>query len=413
MPVIQDLRDRISRGRSANITSVLRNRYFPTSQPEPDFVVNFRDNLQSEMDAEPFDFSCFVFPDDDIRTSQYVDSCGSAAITVALRHLHPQRIGQRGKRLQPIADFDFVYEKDTKTSELFPKIIGRELNQPYYRGRSGYVVWNQMTYYALTKNQIGSFMQLFNKENATDFRLFLHTESIDPLEYKESRMKKYYERDRFFVTLDSNNDGIEDRLCKILERNHLPVVLVDGLIWSGNNHYTFPIDEDEWIERASERHVRPDDCTVIDDHPLLAELKDLINDCEKEHQKENFIRPHDDELCYDLKHIYERLKDRFGKTTIGHAVVITGFYVRRAGGDVLWRVDDSNPSTKLNKLKTPHNPRDGQGSVNFMTTNELVSRMKGERRSPMILEMTSHSRFVTNDSLDQRSLIAPVCLDNW
>ena len=142
MPVIQDIRDRISRGRSANITSVLRKRYFPTSQPELDFVVKFRDNLQSEMDAEPFDFSCFVFPDDDIRTSQYVDSCGSAAITVALRHLHPQRIGQIGKMLQPISDFDFVYEKDTKTSELFPKIIGRELNQPYYRGRSGYVVWN-------------------------------------------------------------------------------------------------------------------------------------------------------------------------------------------------------------------------------------------------------------------------------
>jgi len=416
MPIIQNIRNRVSRGRSANITSVFNIRNWnPSLEPQPTFALDFENDIKSKMNSRSIVHSCFVFPDEDIRTSQYVGSCGSAAITVALRHLHPQRIGQTGELLQPIADFDFMFEKKKPHTSILslPAVIGHEFDQPYYRGRPGYVLWNQMTYYALTNNQIGSFMQLFNHhKNATNFRLYLHTHpAIEHLEFKESRIKKHYAKQRYFRTLESNNEeDIEDRLCEILERNHLPVVLVDGLIWSHKDHYTFPIDEDEWIKRASDEHERPADCTVIDDHPLLAELKDLIDNCEKEDLQENRNRPHDNELCWELKHFYDRLKHRLGRTTIGHAVVITGFYVRSVGGEVLWRVNDSNPPTKLDKSTTQE--KSAKGSVNFMTTKELVSRMKGEGRSPMILEITSNSRCVTGNYPDERNLIAPVSLDN-
>jgi len=417
MPIIRNIRTQVSQGRSANITSVFSGvRNFPTVEPQPDFARTFENNLQSQMDNDSIDHSCFVFPDSDIRTSQYVGSCGSAAITVALRHLHPQRIGQTGKRLQPIADFDFMFESTYKASKLsLSTIIGHEFDQPYYRGRPGYVLWNQMTYYALTNNQIGSFLHLFNKDNTTNFRLYLHTEStLDSLEFKESRVKKNYNRDQYFLPLEYTDNDIEDRLCEILERNHLPIVLVDGLISSHGNHYTFPNSEDEWKERATNNHTRPEDCTVIEDHPALAELKELMNDnhCWEKDSQEYHRSPDNYELCHDLKRTYEHLRHRLESTTIGHAVVITGFYVRRAGGDILWRVIDSNPPTKLDKSTTQNN-RSEQGSVNFMTTKEIVSRMTGEGRRQMILEITSHKNYVKDNFPDQRNLIAPVSLDNW
>ena len=416
MPIIRYIRNQVSQGISANITSVSSGvRNFPTMERQPDFARTFEYNLQSRMNNDSIDYSCFVFPDSDIRTSQFVGSCGSAAITVAMRHLHPQRIGQTGKWLQPTADFDFVFESTYNASELtLSTIIGHEFDRPFYRGRPGYVLWNQMTYYALTNNQIGSFLQLFNKDNATNFRLYLHTEStLDSLEFKESRVKRNYNRDSYFLPLESTELAIEDRLCEILERNHLPIVLVDGLIWSHGNHYTFPNDEEEWKERATNNHTRPEDCTVIEDHPALAELKELMNDnhCWEKDSQENHRSPINDELCHDLHRTYEHLKNHLESTTIGHAVVITGFYVRRAGGDVLWRVIDSNPSTKLNKLRTRNN-RDLQGSVNFMTTKEIVSRMTGEGRRQMILEMTSRKNYVRDNFPDQRNLIVPVSLDN-
>ena len=420
MSIIRNIRARVSQGRGANITSVFSGvRDFPTGERQSRFARAFKNNLQSQMDNDSIDYSCFVFPDSDIRTSQYVGSCGSAAITVALRHLHPQRIAQTGERPQPIADFDFVFESTYKTSKLsLSAIIGHEFDQPFYRGRPGYVLWNQMTYYALTNNQIGSFMNLFNKDNSTNFRLYLHTEStFDSLEFKESGVKKNYERDRHFLPLESTSNDIEDRLCEILERNHLPVVLVDGSIWSHGDHYTFPKDEDEWEERATNSHFRPEDCKAIENHPALAELKELMNDnhCLEKDSQENQRRPDNYELCINLKHTYEHLRHHLEPTTIGHAVVITGFYVRRAGGDVLWRVIDSNPLTKLDKLGIQSNPekRDLQGSVNYMTTRELVSRMTGEGRRQMILEITSHKKFVNNNFPDQRNLIRPVSLDNW
>jgi hypothetical protein len=419
MPIIRAIRNQVSQGISANITSVFSGlRNFPTTGRQQKIQRFFEDELQRQMDMDSIKYSCFIFPDSDIRTSQYVGSCGSAAITVALRHLHPQRIAQTGKRTQPLADFDFEFEYVNNNSKLYLSAVnGYQYGQPTYRGRPGYIVWNQMTYYALTNNQIGSFMQLFNKNNSTKFRLYLHTETtIDSIPFKELGIMNSYDKDSYFLPLSSTNTDIEDRLSEILERNHLPVVLVDGLIWSQGKHYKFPKDDDEWKFRAKNPHTRPDDCTVLEDHPALAELQDLMNEygcwTEKSHNSRSQM---DSELCCDLQRLYHHLKHRLKPTLIGHAVVVTGFYVRRAGGEVLWRVIDSNPLTKLDKLRSQSNisNRDLQGSINYMTTEEIVSRMTGGERSPMILEITSDLRCVNRNSPDQRNLIPPVSLYNW
>jgi hypothetical protein len=412
MPIIRAIRAKVSEGRSANITSVFSGlRNFPTTGREQKIQRDFENEVQRKMDTESIDYSCFIFPDNDIRTSQYVSSCGSAAITVALRHLHPQRIAFTGKRKQPLADFDFEFESNNNTSTLFlSDVIGHQFGQPVYRGRPGYILWNQMTYYALTNNQIGSFLQLFNKDNYTNFRLYIHTESsLESISFKELGEVKRYTKDQHFLPLSSANIDIEDRLSEILERNHLPVVLVDGLIHSKGGHYRFPKDDDEWEGRANTSHTRPDDCKVYEDHPALAELKDLMieHGCENENSRS--------EICQDLRRTYGHLKHRLEPTLIGHAVVITGFYVRRAGGDVLWRVIDSNPSTKLHKLREQSNisKRNSQGSINYMTTEELVSRMTGDGRRHMILEITSNKKYINQNLPDQRNLISPVSLDNW
>jgi len=413
MPIIQRIRN--SAGRTYNLIWLFDGLNGITEIPQPEFSRTFRRRLQEELNDHPVDHSCFVYPDDDIRTSQYVGSCGSAAMTVALRHLHPQRIAQDGKRLQPIADFDFVFEKDCLTPELsLSQVIGHDFNAPYYRGRPGYVVWNQMTYYALTNNQVGSFLNLFNNENENDtnFRLFLHCPpSIEHLDFEESRKKKTYEKDRFFIPLQNQDTEIEERLGEILERNHIPIVLVDGLIRSDENHYTFPDDEEEWAKRAKKEHYRPSDCLAVENHPALEELKKLIdaNNCDEE---QNEREPINYELCHSLNSAYNHLKHELHPTTIGHAVAITGFYVDRYGGNVLWRVIDNNWPTKLNK-KTTRMIRDNQGSINYMTTKELVSRMTGDGRDPRILEITSHKKFVLRNEPDKRNLISPVCLDNY
>ena len=417
MPIIKRLRE--STGSTYNLIWLFDGLNGVTEITQPKFSQDFRRRLDRELIDHPVDQSCFVYPDEDIRTSQYVGSCGSAALTVALRHLHPQRIGQSGEHLQPVEDFDFVFEKNCLTPELsLRQVMDHDFHQTYYRGRPGFVVWNQLTYYALTNNQVGSFLNLFNNENDTKFRLFLHCpDSIKYLNFEENSKKKSYEKDEFFIPLQNEASEIEERLAEILERNHIPIVLVDGLIRSEENHYTFPDDDDEWDERAKMEHSRPSDCFAVENHPALEELKKLrdANNClENQHAAKRYLRrePINYELCHSLNSAYNHLKSELHPTTIGHAVAITGFYVNRFGGNVLWRVIDSNWSTKLNKKTTRIN-RDNQGSINYMTTKELVSRMTGDGRDPKILEISSHKQFVLRNEPDKRNLISPVCLDNY
>jgi len=384
---MEKIRRQVNRGDMADIHLLCNLGDWPTKQPP--FATSFKRNEENSVRDLQYGVTCFLHVDEDIRTSQFVDSCGSAALTVALRHLHPGRIGQRSATLsntQPMADIDLTFEKSKQgSSDLSLSDLGSSLGVPHYLGRPGYTLWNQLTFYGLTKNQIGGLMNLFNKENDTLFRLYYHHSQPNPpaLDFMETREKRQYEPDEFFLHFDKSLESLEDCLANILFKNRVAIVLVDGLIWSNGNHYTFPSSEEEWKDRAVNEHLRPQDCLAVEENPILQGIRDLLvaNHCLKEdeiHCSEE-IGPQDKWPCFKLCRLYDEMKKMSGvfpATTIGHAVVVSGMYVHAASGSVLWRVLDSNPVTRLN-LKRSHKDRTRQGSVNFMTTRELYNRMVG------------------------------------
>ncbi|MDA8594261.1 hypothetical protein N9L85_02690 [Euryarchaeota archaeon] len=396
-----DLKRKIKRKVRRDVKGRTHLLYDPENWPKlPPFATSFRKEVVDHIKDLDYRVSCFLHIDEDIRTSQYVDSCGSAALTVALRHLHPGRLGQKSKTIdntQPISDFDFTFEKSRAvSSDLTLSDIGSSLGVPHFLGRPGYTLWNQLTFYGLTKNQIGGLMNLFNKENDTLFRLYYHHSQPNPqgLEFVETKQKYEYESDEFFLHFTNSLRSLEECLADILLKNRLAIALVDGLIWSKSNHYTFPSSEEEWMKRTTNKHLRPDDCLAVEENPILQKMRDLLvaNGCLKENQArcpEEF-NPQDQEHCYKLCHMYEEMRvmdDSFKATTIGHAVVVSGMYVHAESARVLWRVLDSNPTTRLNLKKSIKN-RSRQGSVNFMTTLELYNRMVGT------LEATDRYRYV-------------------
>ena len=340
---------------------------------------------QRSYQALDYGVCCFLHVDEDIRTSQYVGSCGSAALTVALRHLHPGRLGQKSTSLsntQPLADFDFTFEKSKKSSsDLTLSDLGSTLGVPHYLGRPGYILWNQLTFYGLTKNQIGALMNLFNKENDTLFRLYYHHSQPTPqaLEFVETRQKHEYEPDEFFLRFTKKVwNRLKSVLRTFLLKNRVAIALVDGLIWSESNHYRFPASEEEWLERTADEHLRPDDCLAVEENPILQGMKDLLvaNVClnEDEARCSEEINPQGEGPCSKLCQMYDQMKmmdGAFQATTIGHAVVVSGMYVHTESGRVLWRVLDNNPGTRLN-LKTSRKDGLNKESVNYMTTLGIV-----------------------------------------
>jgi len=397
MKLMKEIRRQIWNGEKAAIHRLYNLGEWPKPPP---FATSFEKDVIDHIKALDYDVSCFLHVDKDIRTSQYVDSCGSAALTVALRHLHPGRLGQQSKSLsntQPLADFDLTFEKSKKSSsELTLSDLGSPLGVPHYLGRPGYILWNQLTFYGLTKNQIGALMNLFNNENDTLFRLYYHHSQPTPqaLEFVETRQKHEYQPDEFFLSFTRSLESLEECLADILLKNRVAIALVDGLIWSESYHYRFPASEEEWMERTVNEHLRPNDCIAVEENPILQGMRDLLiaNGCLKEDEArcpEEF-NPQFEGHCSKLCHMYDEMKmmdGAFQATTIGHAVVVSGMYVHAESGRVLWRVLDSNPVTRLN-LKTSRKDRSQQGSENYMTTLELYNRMIGT------LEATGRDRYV-------------------
>ena len=441
---IMDLKRKIKRKVRRDVKGRKHLLYDPENWPKlPPFATSFRKEVVDHIKDLDYRVSCFLHIDEDIRTSQYVDSCGSAALTVALRHLHPGRLGQKSKTIdntQPISDFDFTFEKSRAvSSDLTLSDIGSSLGVPHFLGRPGYTLWNQLTFYGLTKNQIGGLMNLFNKENDTLFRLYYHHSQPNPqaLEFVETRQKHEYEPDEYFLNFTNNLRSLEECLSDILLNNRLAIALVDGLIWSKSKHYTFPSSEEEWIRRTRDKHLRPDDCLAVEENPILQGMRDLLaaNGCLKENQVRcpEEINPQGEEHCFKLCHMYEEMKmmdNAFQATTIGHAVVVSGMYVHADSGRPLWRVLDSNPGTRLN-LKTSRKDRSRQGSVNFMTTLELYNRMIGTLEAtdryrhnnlqPRRIDPDGHLRLLevvpgknrhAQEDVSLRNLIRPVMYSN-
>ena len=406
MNLMRDIRRQVNRGETVAIHRIHDLGKWPK---QPPFAASFKNKETDRIEALEYGVSCFLHVDEDIRTSQYVDSCGSAALTVALRHLHPGRLGQQSTTLdntQPLTDFDFTFEKSKKrSSDLTLSDLGSPLGVPHYLGRPGYILWNQLTFYALTKNQIGALMNLFNKENDTLFRLYYHHSQPTPqaLEFVETRQKREYEPDEFFLNVTKSLESLEECLADILLKNRVAIALVDGLIWSSSNHYTFPASEEEWLERTVDEHLRPDDCLAVEENPILQGMRDLLvaNGCLKDDEarcpKEIFLQG--EGRCSKLCHMYDEMKrmdGAFQATTIGHAVVVSGMYVHTTSGRVLWRVLDSNQITRLN-LKTSRKDRSRQGSVNFMTTLELYNRMVGTLEATDPMRYNSQPRRIDPD----------------
>ena len=375
----------------------------PSNHRQPEFSNKFCQEIVSHVNGLGYDVSCYVHVDEDTRTAQYVGSCGSAALTVALRHLHPGRIGKTGgppfDNKQPIADLDFAFEVSRpKTDKLLLSDLGASLGEPVYRGRPGYILWNQLTFFGLTKNQVGAFMTLFNKENETPFRLYFHHTQPLPraLKYTEKREEMTYEPDRFFVKFSDTEDALEHQLLNILINNRLAVALVDGLVYTLNDHYRFPMSEKEWLQRGSDFHRRPRDCLVVEEHPVLEALKDALESMGCSNEPSG---PQDQKVCTPLQHAYNHLKGMLGPTMIGHAVVVSGVYVHSDSGILLWRVLDSNgpQPTRLNlKRVSQKKKRASQGSINYMTTKELYCRMKG----------TTYNQFSPDDyTMDQDGIL--------
>jgi hypothetical protein len=440
MNLMREIRRQIGKDEMAAIHRLYDLGEWPKPPP---FATSFARDVIDDIRALDYGVSCFLHVDEDIRTSQYVGSCGSAALTVALRHLHPGRLGQNSKSLsntQPLADFDFMFEKSKKrSSELTLSDLGSSLGIPRYLGRPGYILWNQLTFYGLTKNQIGGLMNLFNKENDTLFRLYYHHSQPTPqaLEFVETRQKHRYEPDEFFLNFTKSLESLEECLADILLKNRVAIALVDGLIWSKSNHYRFPASEEEWIERTVNEHLRPDDCWAVEENPILQGMRDLLiaNGCLKENQARcpEEINFQGEGHCYKLCRVYDDLKmmdGAFQATTIGHAVVVSGMYVHAESGGVLWRVLDSNPGTRLN-LKTSSKDRSSQGSVNFMTTLELYNRMVGTLEAndryrhnnlqPRRIDPDGHLRLLevvpgksrqAQEDVSLRNLIMPVMYSN-
>ena len=230
-------------------------------------------------------------------------------------------------------------------------------------------------------------------------------------------------------------ESLEECLADILLKNRVAIALVDGLIWSENNHYRFPASEEEWLERTADQHLRPDDCLAVEENPILQGMKDLLvaNGClnEDEARCSEEINPQGEGPCSKLCQMYDQMKmmdGAFQATTIGHAVVVSGMYVHAESGRVLWRVLDSNPGTRLN-LKTSRKDRSQQGSVNYMTTLELYNRMIGTleatggyvNRQPRRIDPDGHLRLLevvpgknrrAQADVSLRNMIMPVMYSN-
>ena len=438
MNLMREIRRQVNRGEMVAIHRIYDIGEWPKPPP---FATSFAKDVIDHIEALDYGVCCFLHVDEDIRTSQYVGSCGSAALTVALRHLHPGRLGQKSTSLsntQPLADFDFTFEKSKKSSsDLTFSDLGSSLGVPHYLGRPGYILWNQLTFYGLTKNQIGALMNLFNKENDTLFRLYYHHSQPTPqaLEFVETRQKHEYEPDEFFLRFTKSLESLEECLADILLKNRVAIALVDGLIWSESNHYRFPASEEEWLERTADEHLRPDDCLAVEENPILQGMKDLLvaNGClnEDEARCSEEINPQGEGPCSKLCQMYDQMKmmdGAFQATTIGHAVVVSGMYVHAESGRVLWRVLDSNPVTRLN-LKTSRKDRSQQGSVNYMTTLELYNRMIGTleatggyvNRQPRRIDPDGHLRLLevvpgknrrAHADVSLRNMIMPVMYSN-
>ena len=233
-------------------------------------------------------------------------------------------------------------------------------------------------------------MNLFNKETTPLSLTVLYHSQPTPqaLEFVETRQKHEYEPDEFFLRFTKSLESLEECLADILVKNRVAIALVDGLIWSENNHYRFPASEEEWLERTADEHLRPYDCLAVEENPILQGMKDLLvaNGCLKEDEARcsKEINPQGEGSCSKLCQMYDQMKmmdGAFQATTIGHAVVVSGMYVHAESGRVLWRVLDSNPGTRLN-LKTSRKVRSQPGSVNYMTTLELYNRMMVHLRRP-------------------------------
>ena len=95
-----DLKRKIKRRVRRDVKGRKHLLYDPENWPKPPpFATSFGKEVVDHLKDLDYRVSCFLHVDEDIRTSQYVGSCGSAALTVALRHLHPGRLGQQSKTI--------------------------------------------------------------------------------------------------------------------------------------------------------------------------------------------------------------------------------------------------------------------------------------------------------------------------
>lgn len=135
MSLMREIRRQILHGLKADIETIYDELIDEVYFKQPPFANSFWSAIGDQIQQLEYDVSAFVHVDEDIRTSQFVESCGSAALTVALRHLHPGRLlGQQSKaKTQPIADFDFTFEKTkTSNSDLTLSDLGTPLGVPQF-----------------------------------------------------------------------------------------------------------------------------------------------------------------------------------------------------------------------------------------------------------------------------------------
>ncbi len=292
-----------------------------------------------------------VFHDFDLQTTQYWESCGTAATITQLRHLSPLR----PKRLASFLD-DLKSPEDQCVNDLFVHEF-----PPEEFGHMSSMIMDQMG--GLLKiDQAWLFAETRNNGKKLNEVLSTSKSKLSFIDHDEL----WSERD------------IETKIIEIFKKNHIAELLIDGA-FNQREEYPFPRSFAEWMDADKGERVNYREKPPLGGGPFR-ELEMLLDEfCNSEtNNKDGRNRPeHQDFPCDEISTLLELLKQKIGPTP--HVVVITGIYQTTPSGKfsddeptcTIFRVLDSNPTGSYTKRIHDRKFRSSKPNVKYMSAREL------------------------------------------
>ena len=316
--------------------------------------------------------NAIVYHDIDLRTAQYWGSCGVAATITQLRHLNPKRVQRFSILREGKMSISDALDAADFVDEISPKGMLGNPSDFFFDGAAGRPKIDQAWLFAETRNSVKKIEKVLTKRPGSNLTLNKH-KNID------------------------TKERLEEILLKVLGNNHLAYLTIDGAFRYGED-YSFPSSASEWIQRITSDDERPQKDTA--QHPIIDELLELAEEICSHQNSTSDREEHNMTKCEDLFLMIKKLSKTLGPQR--HAVTISGVYesdeyyeIRKSGGREemrLYRVLDSNPGPNYtDSIRNPTTVSTGQGTVRYMTINELWLHIK-DMGSTRILEWTTDGR---------------------